>query len=317
MFITTGCYTIVSMSISVNKKIIIAIISTLAVCILGIVISHQNTRLYALTQSSGSIGVEGKIPSPPPSVGATISLPRDGQAYSSLPVTVSGLCPAGLLLKLFKNNVFAGSQQCNNGSFSLQVDLFTGTNVLVARVYDALDQPGPDSNNVTVSFNDNKQGASSRVTITSNYAKRGANPGESLTWPIILSGGSGPYAVSIDWGDGKVPDLKSLESPGPFDIQHAFDTPGVYNVVVKVTDKNGISAFLQIVAIANGALSQDNSVSGGSNTSGTAGDTKTKTKVIWQPAALSVPLVVATFWLGKKYALARIKRKIETGDRPF
>ncbi len=263
---------------------------------------------------AGSVGLQGTISAPPPSQGATISLPRDGQAFTTLPVDVSGICPKGLLVKFFKNNVFAGSQQCDSGSFSIKIDLFTGTNELVARVYDSLDQAGPDSNKVTVSFNDNKQGAGSRLTLTSNFAKRGTNPGQSLAWPIVLSGGTGPYAISADWGDGKVPDLKSVESPGTFTIDHVYDSPGVYNLVIKATDKNGVSAFLQLVAIANGALSQD---SGNPNAKDNIAAAAAKTRIIWQPAALAAPLVLTTFWLGKKYELKALKRKIEKGDRPF
>ncbi|HSX46920.1 MAG TPA: hypothetical protein VLF87_02955 [Patescibacteria group bacterium] len=263
---------------------------------------------------SGAVGLQGTISSPPPTQGASISLPRDGQAFTSIPIDVSGICPKGLLVKLFKNNVFAGSAQCDSGSFDIKIDLFTGSNELVARVYDALDQAGPDSNKVTVSFNDARQGAASRPTLTSIYAKRGANPGETLTWPIILSGGDGPYAVSVDWGDSKAPDLKSLQFAGTFNIDHKYDSPGAYNILIKATDKNGVSAFLQLVGIANGALSQDAAASKQSN-NGTA--TVTKTKIVWQPAALSIPFIFGTFWLGKRYELRMLKKKIERGDRPF
>ena len=263
---------------------------------------------------SGSIGVQGTISQPPPTQGATISIPRDGQAFTSLPIDVSGICPKGLLVKLFKNNVFAGSQQCDNGSFSIKIDLFTGTNELIAKVYDSLDQAGPDSNKVTVSFNDNKQGTGSRISLTTNYAKRGANPGETLTWPIILTGGTGPYAISVDWGDGKTPDLKSQQLPGTFNIEHKYDTPGVYNIVIKATDKNGDSAFLQVVGVGNGALSQENGAAG---TNKDTGASKTVTKVVWQPAAFAIPLIISTFWLGKRHELKVLKRKIEQGDRPF
>lgn len=266
---------------------------------------------------SGSVGLQGTISSPPPKEGASISLPRDGQSFSTLPIDVSGICPKGLLIKLFKNNVFSGSQQCDTGSFSIKIDLFTGTNELIARVYDALDQAGPDSNKVTISFNDSKQGTSSRPTLTSNYAKRGASPGENLDWPIILAGGEGPYAVSTDWGDGKAPDLKSLQFPGTFNISHTYDSPGVYNIIVKVTDKNGNSAFLQLVGIANGALSQDNGTASTSKKDTNATAQAPKARIVWQPAALSVPFIFSTFWLGKRYELKMLKRKIERGDRPF
>lgn len=262
---------------------------------------------------NGAVGLQGKISAPPPTTGAVISLPRNGQAFTSLPIDVSGLCPDGLLVRLFKNNVFSGSQQCTNGSFSIRTDLFTGTNELVARVYDALDQPGPDSPTVTVSFNDNRQGAGSRVTLTSNFAKRGANPGETLTWPIILSGGEGPYAISTDWGDGKAPDLKSQQFPGTLDVSHVYDSPGVYNIIVKATDKNGTSAFLQLVGIANGALSQE-AIAAQKQDDTTP---QVKTRIIWQPAAISIPLILTTFWLGRRYELQTLRRKIERGDRPF
>lgn len=265
---------------------------------------------------NGSVGLQGTISSPPPTQGATISLPRDGQAFSTIPVDVNGICPKGVLVKLFKNNVFAGSQQCDTGSYSIKIDLFTGANELIARVYDALDQTGPDSNKVTVSFNDAKPGAASRPTLTSTYAKKGANPGETLTWPIILAGGEGPYAISVDWGDSKAPDLKSVQFAGTFNVDHKYDNPGVYNIVIKATDKNGVSAFLQLVGIANGALSQDTG-SAQNKSDNTGGATRVKSKIIWQPAAISIPFVVSTFWLGKRHELSILKKKIERGERPF
>jgi hypothetical protein len=262
-------------------------------------------------EESGSVGVEGRISSPPPSVGATISVPRDGQTFTELPITVAGICQNGLLVKVFKNNVFAGSAQCNNGSFSIVIDLFSGLNELVARVYDDLDQAGPDSNLVRVTFNDSRPGAASRVSLTSNFAKRGANPGQPLTWPIILAGGEGPYAITVDWGDGKPVDLISRQFPGTFDIQHVYDSPGVYNIVVKAVDNNGGVAYLQLVGVANGPLSQDT----GSTTGDDGGPQQVK--ILWQPAAMLIPLIFTTFWLGKRYELKVIRKRLEHGERPF
>jgi hypothetical protein len=279
------------------------------------IFSATAVPVLAVTSEQGSVGIEGRISAPPPSTPATISIPKSGQTFTTLPVTVSGLCTGDVLVKLFKNNVFAGSVQCKNGSFSLVMDLFQGQNELVARVYDALDQAGPDSNVVLVSFNDPKSGAGSRVSLTSNYAKRGANPGQTLNWPIILSGGQGPYAISVDWGDGKTPDLLSQGFPGTFSISHVYDNPGVYNIIVRATDKGGGVAFLQLVGVANGPLSQDNGGSSGS-TSGTT-PTVQPAKILWQPAAILIPLILSTFWLGKKYQLKVLRTKIERGDRPF
>ncbi len=266
--------------------------------------------------SSGSVGLTGTISAPPPTQAATITFPNNNQSFSTLPVTVTGICPNGLLVKLFKNNVFAGSVDCANNSYSLKIDLFSGQNDLVARVYDSLDQPGPDSNTVRVNFTDNRAGAGSRVSVTSNYAKRGAFPKETLTWPVIISGGSGPYAVSVDWGDGTAADLSSQPFPGSIDIKHAYDTAGVYNIVVKVVDRDGVAAFLQLVGIGNGPLSQ----TGTNNSNGAASQpvsNTVKTKIVWQPSAIAFPFIVSTFWLGKKYELHMLRKKISRGERPF
>lgn len=273
---------------------------------------------------SGSVGLTGQISAPPPATGATIAFPANGQVFSDNPIVVTGICPDGLLVKLFKNNVFAGSAQCVDGSYSLQTDLFVGENELIARVFDDLDQPGPDSNVVIVNFNNDALGAPARVTLTSNFAKRGAFPGQNLIWPVILSGGTGPYAFSVDWGDGKEADLLTEPFPGTIDLSHVYEEPGVYNIIVKVVDSNGVTAFLQLVGVGNGPLSQiaDAGEGGGLDENGNpltgVGNlTGTRVRIIWWPAALIVPFAVSTFWLGKRYMLYILKKRIERGEHPF
>lgn len=284
-----------------------------AVALLAITVLAQPVKA---AQEQGSVGIEGQISAPPPTTAATISIPRSGQVFNTLPVTVSGICPNGLLIKLFKNNVFAGSVQCTNGSYSLIIDLFDGQNELVARVYDALDQAGPDSNVVSVTYNADKPRFNGRVSLTSTYAKKGANPGQVLIWPIAISDGSGPYAISVDWGDGKPPDLISQAFPGTFNIQHVYDNPGIYNIIIKATDNDGGVAYLQLVGIANGALSQDAGTDK-KDDSDKGANTQQKVRILWQPAALFIPFLISTFWLGKRHELHTLKKKIERGDRPF
>ncbi len=254
----------------------------------------------------GSVGIEGKIPSNPPKDAPTITTPSSGQSFTRTPITVAGLCPKGLLIKVFANNVFVGSVQCTTGSYTIQIDLFSGQNDIVARAYDAFDQAGPDSNIVKVTFNDSQFNPfnASLLSLTSSYAQRGANPGQLLTWPVILTGGTGPYAISVDWGDNKAPDLISQQFPGTIDLKHVYTSAGVYKVIVKATDKNGLTAYLQLVAVANGAI-----------TSNAPNDTQQKqqviTKVLWLPAAASVILIFVAFWLGRRYELAALRKRLE------
>lgn len=259
----------------------------------------------------GSVGLQGTIATPPPSKGATITVPGNGQSFDRNPITVAGTCPSGLLVKIFKNNVFAGSVMCEGGSFSLEIDIFPGSNDLVARVFDDLDQPGPDSNIVTVTLTERGSGASTRISLSSIYAKRGANPGSTLTWPITLSGGRGPYAISVDWGDGKKTDLFSLDFPGNFNIEHVYDNPGTYTLIVRATDADGVTAFLQLVAVANGDVGQ------GQEQNLKVDEPIIRTRVVWEPAALAIPFLISTFWLGRRHERYQLRKRIQRGENPF
>ncbi|HWT56105.1 MAG TPA: hypothetical protein VN031_03695 [Candidatus Microsaccharimonas sp.] len=262
---------------------------------------------------SGSVGLQGTVAAPPPTQAATIGVPGNGQTFKTTPITISGLCKTGLLVKVFSNNIFVGSASCTSGSYSLQADLFSGQNDLVARVYDSLDQAGPDSNTVTVTYADTQfVQFGTRVSLSSTFAQLGADPGKELDWPIILSGGIGPYAISTDWGDGTAPTLQSEAFAGNITVKHVYKSAGVYKVIVKATDANGTVAFLQLVGVANGKVTQStgtgSSTSGGSSATGNGNN---KATVIWWPMLLLLPLIFAGFWLGRRHELFAIRKQLE------
>ena len=277
----------------------------LSVAALWLVSAAGPATAFAVNLSgNGSVGLETTISSAPPSRAATITTPANGTVFTSVPIQLSGLCQSGLLVKAFDNNVFVGSTVCQNGSYQLQIDLFSGRNDLVVRVYDALDQAGPDSNVVTVTFNDAQFVTfGSRVSLTSDYARRGANPGDELTWPITINGGTAPYALSVDWGDGKPTDLQSVQFADTVTLKHVYGSAGTYAVIVKVTDSKGTSAFLQLVGVANGAIQ--------ASSSGKTPTTLVKTDVVWWPVLTVIPLLLVTFWLGRRHELYTLRKHLE------
>lgn len=264
---------------------------------------------FGQAADSGSIGIEGKISQPPPSRGATITFPSNGAVIDQSPIDVTGLCPNGLLVKVFKNNVFAGATECRNGTYTVRIDLFAGRNELVARVFDDLDQAGPDSNTVVVTYPISQFNVFQRITLTSPFAKKGADPGKTLIWPIALSGGAGPYAITVDWGDGKTPDVISREFAGTFDINHVYDAPGVYTIIVRASDRNGEVAFLQLVGVANGPVSQS------TESDGDGGGVIQRTRVLWWPVLAVIPLIAVAFWLGRRHEVFTLRRRLESRGR--
>jgi hypothetical protein len=197
-----------------------------------------------------------------------------------------------------------GSVMCTNNSFSLQVSLFAGTNEFTVYMYDDLEQAGPQSNIVSVTYTDATIGAFGQlITLTSSYGRRAAAAGSELSWPLQLTGGTGPYAFSIDWGDGTSAELKSQSLAGLVTIAHVYKRAGIYQVNIKVTDVNGVSAFLQVVAVASGKV--DAAVNNTATTPGAA-----KPTILWIPIAVSLLLLLPTFWLGRRSQLVSLHNKM-------
>jgi hypothetical protein len=262
----------------------------------------------------GSYGLEATKPQPPPKVGATISVPGNGASFTTSPITVSGICPNGLLVQVYDDNVMVGSTMCDNGTFTMQISLFEGQNDLTATDYDDLGQAGPSTNLTTVNYsNTNFSAFGTLITLTSNYGRRAANPGSMLSWPLLVSGGNGPYAFSIDWGDGTPSELKSQALAGTVDISHVYNKSGIYHVVVRVTDVHGITAFLQLIAVANGNVTTTASAS--QNNSGK--NTTTITHVLWLPAVIIFLLMIPVYWLGRRSELVALHNKLEKDAREY
>jgi hypothetical protein len=254
----------------------------------------------------GSYGLEATKTQPPPTQGATITTPGNGASFTTSPIPVNGICPNDLLVQVYNNGVMVGSVMCKGGSFSLQVSLFPGSNELTAIVYDDLEQAGPTSAVTTITYTDTRFTAfGSAVTLTSSYGRRSAAAGTALTWPLQLSGGTGPYAFSIDWGDGGAPELKSQALSGTVTISHAYKKAGIYQVNIKVTDVNDVSAFLQVIAVSNGKVD-----GAAAATEGDRSDAGGTAKIMWVPTIVSLVLLIPTFWLGRMSQLASLRNKM-------
>jgi hypothetical protein len=284
------------------------IFSTLVIAIL-VVLASPAAALALQNPQSGTVGLQGTIGSPPPTQPATITSPGNNSSTSSPTTTVSGTCPNGTIVKVFSNGIFIGSVECSGGHFSLTVQLFNGENNITAIDYDALDQSGPNSAAVTVNYVSSQfTGFGPLLFITSSYAKRGADPGQVLTWPITINGGTAPYAISVDWGDGQAPEVISQSFSGVVNLSHTYNNAGTYTIIIRATDKNGETAYFQMIGVANGPISQSNTSKGATTT------VVTKTNVVWWPSVVAIPLIIITFWLGRRAELRSLRKKAENQE---
>lgn len=73
---------------------------------------------------------------------------------------------------------------------------------------------------------------------------------------VTAWGGTGPYALSVDWGDGSENTLKSLEDPGTNVVKFSYTKPGIHEISVKLTDKVGAVASVQTAVQTPSAVTQ-------------------------------------------------------------
>lgn len=216
-------------------------------------------------RANADILVTAKVSAPFVIQPAVITSPVDGTHFTAIPINVSGTCPVNAgYVEIFDNNVMRGTAICSSGAFQLSVDLFQGANSLIARVFNITDDEGPVSAAVNVFYdilqppagsqNPGLSGSpsSSPLLLKTAFVYKGYHVGQLVEWPIELSGGAGPYAVSVDWGDG-TSDVMSRAQAGQFKIDHTYGEPGKdknsFTIEVKASDAAGNKAFLQFFVI--------------------------------------------------------------------
>lgn len=283
---------------------------------LGILLAFVGFVLMTYTVSAastspgpeaGSIGLTGIVPGKPPSVAATIGSPRDGQRFSTSPVSFSGTCPKGTLVEVFKNDIFAGSTPCTDaGTYSLDVDLLIGQNTIIARVYDSLNQAGPDSNIITVYYDalpaqagpiNTLDFGGPQLLLNTDAVFRGVFPEREMSVPVDILGGVAPYALNVQWGDSTnkvVPRNDNLT----FNVNHVYNKPGTYQITLQASDAGGRVAFLTVAAIVNG---QPDVI-----TPAAATNVPSQLLLMW-PLYAAAAAAVVSFWLGER----REKRLLE------
>lgn len=249
---------------------------------------------------AGSIGLTGAMPGKAPTTAATITSPANNQRFSISPVKVAGTCPKDTLVEVYKNDIFAGSAACSDtGSFAFDIDLLIGQNILVARVYDALNQPGPDSNQVTVLYDALPPQASSlsffnftgaQLILNTDAIFRGSFPNKTMTVPVTVIGGTPPYAINFQWGDA-TNTVVPRSNNDTFNAEHIYKKAGIYQLSLQGTDSQGRSAFLTVAVIING---QPDPVAA------TAAAKKTNKLLLLWPLFVALVAIVTSFWLGEK-----------------
>lgn len=295
----------------------------LAMTALGVVIS---TSGWSGTSSAGNgmVTVKELVPGAPPAVAPTITSPQNGAKVNSNAVVVSGACLPGLLVAVAEGIDKLGSVSCRDeGRYTMTVSLSPGNRSLVARQYDGLDQPSPPSNVVNLTYilpdaivggakssagslpasTPSSSTASAPLRLSAPYHFSYQQPGETLEFLADLKGGTAPYAIQIDWGDG-TQGLLSRAQVGIFSLTHNYSRSGNYAILLRASDSAGATAFFQTTLVVNGVSAATN------NGAGVRSDQEQlqdyRSAFAW-PLLGVLALVVGSFWLGERYDRRRYR----------
>ncbi|CAN5394012.1 hypothetical protein BH10PAT3_BH10PAT3_6290 [soil metagenome] len=300
------------------------------------VIIFSGFMLAGVTQTAraSDIVVRAKVPAELPPSPATITSPGNTTIFTAIPIEVEGTCPDGYLVKLYRNNLFSGSTLCNTcGTFNILSDLSEGTNLLETRIYNVTDDEGPSSPGVVVTYSppliiapENPGGLPS--TTESSTPRPKANEtipqllifadaelkttilGNELTWELEIKGGSKPFALNIDWGDGTSMVIVRKEE-GKFSVSHSYHRLSLSNnsftVRINASDDSGQNAFVQLTSIIKSPLYS----SANTTTFGSSIWKAHPQKVLWF-IYFSLLIMVGCVWLGEQRAYHDVSERIKT-----
>jgi hypothetical protein len=330
-----------------HKKIMLHPGSIFLMLLIGVIL--VSSTLYS---SADSYTVNAVVPAPAITTPATITSPSDGQVFTTSPITVSGACVDNSYVDLIRDGYYSGTAICNNEAYSIETDLSPGSNALVAQIYNVTNQAGPPSNTITVTYNPptnpsnpptttgSSSSAGSSTTPVANSAKPSdknlynnsglgtfiLDPAGStykyktftnqlgFTWDLNLTGGTPPYVVNVNWGDGSTSVFYFKTDP-LFKITHDYKKSGTYNIVITAVDSLGEQAVFQLstkIVKAQPSAFGTTGVGGGiSKATNGLGFFKTNHNLLDIAGSVYVVILLMTvsFWLGERRELKLILNK--------
>ncbi len=278
----------------------------------------------SLRARAEDVSVNATSNGPPPPAPAIITSPAEGTRFTTVPITVNGTCPARFMVKLYRNDVFSGAVLCAlDNTFQIQTDLFDGANDLRARVFNAVEDEGPTSPTIRVYYDRpvTPQTPTSPTTpastsspsagiepliIKADNLYKGYYTGDEISWPLDIIGGTAPYALNIDWGDGNT-SIFSRKQSGAFSIHHVYAAAGPkqdsYIIKLTASDINDSKTFLQLTVIVHDKNNVAVATPGSTSSRGGV------PSVFWPIYGMTF-LMALSFWLGQRREFLRLKPQL-------
>jgi len=184
-------------------------------------------------------------------------------------------------VKLYRNEVFAGTSLCDQGQFSIPLTFVVGSNSLQTKAMSSTDGEGPVASPITVYYDAPQtpqaiveqqvpilHGETNPATLFPSLQASSAislpvifflsseqtflerKPGEVVSWQLKVHGRNSPYLFTINWGDGTVEAKEFAEED--IIISHRYSKEGIYRILVEAIDVAGNKTQLQFIVFIKG-----------------------------------------------------------------
>lgn len=222
--------------------------------------------------------VTATVPAPIPVGAPAFTTPADNTETDKPTVNFAGTCPIiapAVIITLYEGSTLLGSGICeNDGTFAVTASLTPGAHTIVATVVTITGDNGETSDPLHITYIPPPTPATPSIPTTSSPRTGANNPGGGNIAPLDIigekpfitfrsnlkaewrgrfAGGIPPYAVTINWGDGKSDTYKVSGN----DLQvftHQYRQNRLYAFSVTVQDNGGLSLKRNYVAMRNGGV---------------------------------------------------------------
>jgi hypothetical protein len=226
------------------------------------------TVVNRLDAAATDLIVSATVPAPLPSGTAEITSLNNGDTVPNQDIVVSGTCPIidpAIIVAIYNNDVLAGSAPCSpGGTFSVSIQSINGTNALVPKIVTITNEIGASGSTVTVTWlapspdhsdspgidpgmtNFDSIGLPLRVVPTDIFAI--INADGNTTWRGRFAGGTSPYQIQVDWGDGHT-DTFTVNDTSEQTYRHDYEKVQSYDITIEVTDVDQSTATMHVAGV--------------------------------------------------------------------
>jgi hypothetical protein len=245
-----------------NKKTKIKLLRIVLTAVV-VLVGFRGIQAYA-----DGYGVTASVPYPAPNQAAVIDPSLDGTTVSDALQTVTGTCEItspDTVVSIWSGQSSLGSTACDSGTFSVQIMLASGNNTLIARSASVSSLYGPDSTPITIILNlpvvitpptpptgtptappatpqtiqvAANAAVSAGLKIATTTPFTALSSSNSVTINVVVSGGTRPYTVFLNWGDGTT-ETYTVPLPGTYAFSHVYQVTGSYEIRGQLEDAVG------------------------------------------------------------------------------